>query len=295
MWADSLTMEEVEATLSATEELRTVSWAVPLLRLTKPILDRLRAGIIDREAYRANPLQPSEMSFLFEIRFARSLAQAGVVAEYEYGASVGNTTIDFRVKLDPPWLVELVSLHESAAFKQTAWTSGDWYGYALRTDAGNPKHSEEGETLKAQERIGNKVLDDQRPIKFPEPNGSIHMLMVDARGYMGGGHADKADWHQLAYGPRGLEPHFIKFWTNPTTGTRAPIMGLFEAGCPLPASRIMQERIHFIGFICERKFASGEIKEQTFYCGNPALLADEHVARSVMSSWPLSRSGAVRE
>jgi hypothetical protein len=109
MWADSLTAEEVDATLNAADQLSTIGWAAPLLRQTKPIPDRLRAGTIDIDAYRAGPLRPSEMSFLFEIRFAGSLASAEVSAEYEYGAGVGNTTIDFRVNLDPPWLVELAS------------------------------------------------------------------------------------------------------------------------------------------------------------------------------------------
>ena len=117
MWADSLTTEEVDATLEAARQLGAVPWAAPLLDGTKPILDRLRAGVNDRDAYRANPLRPSDMSFLFEIRFARSLAMAGLAAEYEHGAGVGKSSVDFRVNLDPPWLVELVSLHESDGFK----------------------------------------------------------------------------------------------------------------------------------------------------------------------------------
>ena len=95
MWADSLTTEEVEATLSAADQLNAVTWAAPLLGRTKPLLARLRIGITDKAAYQANPLQPSDMSFLFEIRFARSLAVAGLTAEYEYGAGVEDTTVDF--------------------------------------------------------------------------------------------------------------------------------------------------------------------------------------------------------
>ena len=157
MWADSLTTEEVDATLEAARQLRDVLWAAPLLDGTKPILDRLRAGVSDREAYRANPLRPSEMSFLFEIRFARALATAGVAAEYEHGAGVGKSSVDFRVNLDPPWLVELVSLHESDGFKAAAWRSGVWQGFALHTGSDDPRQSEEGETLKALERIGAEI------------------------------------------------------------------------------------------------------------------------------------------
>ena len=144
----------------------------------------------DKKAYQANPLQPSEMSLLFEIRFARALTDAGLSAQYEHCAGVGNSTVDFLVDGDPPWLVELVSLHESNAFKAASWKSGVWAGFQMGTNANDLRQSEEGETLKAQERIGGKVFDGQQPIKFPEPNGSIHMIMVDARGFLGDGHGD---------------------------------------------------------------------------------------------------------
>src|SRR5271156_5183092 len=97
MWADSLKTEEVQGTLSAADQLTGIEWAGPLLGHTKPIVDRLRAGVADREAYRRNPLQPSDMSFLFELRFARALADVGLSARYEHGAGVGNSTVDFRV------------------------------------------------------------------------------------------------------------------------------------------------------------------------------------------------------
>ncbi len=292
MWADSLTEAEVEGTLCAAGQLVSVNWAASLLDRTKPILERLRIGKVNREIYRANPLKPSEMSFLFEIRFAYSLAMAGVTAEYEHSTGVGNTTVDFKVNLDPPWLVELVSLHESEAIKKASWTSGAWQGFMLSSDAPDPRESEEGETLKAQERIGSKLLCDkkQRPIKFPNPKGAIHMLMVDARGYLGGGQGHNADWHQIAYGPLGLETHFIRFWTDPKSGQRAPILGLFEQNCPLRASSVIQERLHVIGFVCERTFVAGEIKERSFYCCNPALFENEEKALIVMSHWPLRRT-----
>jgi hypothetical protein len=291
MWADSLTEAEVEGTLYAADQLVSVSWAAPLLNRTKPILDRLLIGKGNRELYRENPLKPSEKSFLFEIRFAHSLAMAGVTAEYEYSTGEGNTTVDFKVNLDPPWLVELVSLHESEAFKKASWASDAWQGFMLSSDAIDPRESEEGEILKAQERIGSKLCDNkQRPIKFPVPRGAIHLLMVDARGYLGYGQGDNADWHQIAYGPLGLEDNLIRFWTNLKTGQRAPIRGLFEQNCPLLASRVVQQRLHAIGFVCERTFAAGEIKERSFYRCNPALFKNEEEALIVMSHWPLRRT-----
>jgi hypothetical protein len=290
MWADTLKEKEVEATLNAAEKLASVNWAAPLLNRTKSFLDRLRIGKDNRELYRKDPLKPKEMSFLFEIRFAYSLEMEGVSAVYEHGAGVGDTTVDFKVNLDPPWLVELVSLHESDAFKEAFFTSGELQGAILSTNATDPRKSVEGEIIKAQERIGEKLLKKQRPIKFPEPNEAIHMVMVDARGFLGIGICgDKANWRQIMYGPHGLG-ELISFWKNPGTGQSEPIRGLFEKNCPARASRVIQERLHFIGVVCERTFEAGEIKERSCYYCNPALFENEEEARIVLSHWPLIRT-----
>ena len=74
MWTDTLKLEEVIGTLRAAERLGAARWARPLLDHTKPILDRLRVGLTDKDAYGSNPLVPAEMSFLFEIRFAAALS-----------------------------------------------------------------------------------------------------------------------------------------------------------------------------------------------------------------------------
>jgi hypothetical protein len=66
MWTDTLKLEEVVGSLRAAERLKTVSWAAGLLSKTKPILDRLRVGLNDKDAYAANPIAPAEISFLFE-------------------------------------------------------------------------------------------------------------------------------------------------------------------------------------------------------------------------------------
>jgi hypothetical protein len=291
VWADSLKAEEVESTLRAAEQLAGVAWAAPLLSRTNPILERLRIGLTDKVAYSANPLQPAEMSFLFEIRFARALMLAGLTAEYEHGAGVGNSTVDFRVGIDPPWLVELVSLHESDAFKAATWKSGDFQGFSLGTNPDDQRQSDAGETIKAQERIGAKTFErKQGPIKFPVPSGPTNVIMVDARGFLGDGHGDAADWHQIAFGPAGLEAHLVKHWVNPKTGKATPISGLFQPSCPLLAAPTVQERIHFIGFICERTFGENEIQERTFYCCNPALFENEAAARAAMERWPLKRA-----
>jgi hypothetical protein len=87
-----------------------------------------------------------------------------------------------------------------------------------------------------------------------------------------------------------VDPHRIKYWTNLKTGERAPIMGLFQPGCPLIAAPTLQSRLHLIGFVCEGSFAEGEIKQRAFYCCNSALFANEDDARAAISRWPLQRS-----
>jgi hypothetical protein len=289
MWADTLKREEVEGTLKAAERLDGVGWAAPLLGQRQPILNRLRVGLTDKDAYRANPLVPAETSFLFEIRFAAAIAALGLTAEYEHNAGVGNSTVDFRVALDPPWLVELVSLHESKAFKGASWSEGSFQGYPLRTDADDPTQSTEGEILKAQERIAAKVFERKRgPIKFPEPDGLIHMVMVDAWGFGGDGHGQAANWRQISHGPHGLSPSWVGRWTDPKTGVCSPIRGLFERECPLLAASTLQTRLHVLDFICERTFAAREIGDCAVYLCNPWLFDDdEATARAIMSRWPL--------
>jgi hypothetical protein len=290
MWSDSLKAEEVEASLNAAGRLTNVVWAAPLLAQTATILERLRVGLDDKDAYRLNPISAAEASLLFELRFARALADEGVTATYEYAAGVGNSTVDFRVDLDPPWLVELVSLHESKAFKAASWKDGAFQGYVLRTDADDPKESEEGEMLKAQERIAAKVFErKQGAIKFPTPAEFIHMVMVDARGFMGGGHGDAEDWRQIVHGPVGLPHHVIQCWTNPKTGERAPIKGVFEQDCPLQAAKVIQERLHLVGVVCESSFCLSGIQQQSFYLCNPSLFSNEESAQRILRHWPLAR------
>ena len=289
MRADTLMKSELEGTLRAACRLRGVDWAKPLLnhKRTKQILDRLRGW-----PARPHKLTADKLPLLFEIRFAAALAAAGLSAEYEYNAGVGDSTIDFRVATDPPWLVELVSLRESEAFKKASWNDGVCQGYILDTHAEDPKQSLEGEAVRAQEKIGAKIFDGKKPIKFPEPSGCIHMVMVDARGFGGDGHGDVGDWRQIVHGPAGLERPEVLCWTNPKTGNRKPISGLFEPECPLGAAKTSRDRVHVIGFVCEKIFAEREISEQAFYLCNPHLLGDAKAAQATMSGWPLRRAAA---
>jgi len=294
MWADLVTLAELEQTLAAADALANVGWAKPLLERTAAVLARCGVVRTDPAAYRKAPITASEQSLLFEIRFARDLALRAAAASYEFAAGVANTTIDFRIPSVRPWLVELVSLHESDAFKAASWKSGAMLGYMLHTDAEDPRQSGEGELLKAQERIVAKVFDGKRPIKFPESGETLNMLMVDARGFMGDSHGDVFDWNHLAYGASGVPVEYVQFWTNPKTGQRTPIAGLFESHCPLRGGDVLRSRIHAIGFVCEKSYGPGEITTKTIYRCNPGLFANESSAQAAMSTWPLLSEAKAR-
>jgi hypothetical protein len=300
-WADSLTEKEVEGTLACVDVLKEVPWAAPLLAIARAIVGKLLVGVADREAYAKNPVSSAEKSFLFELRFAAALATAGVNATYEHGAGVGDSTVDFLVHLEPrPWLVELVSLHESVALKAATWSHVDassssvkveTFGFALGLDKEKPKQTDEGETLKAQERIGAKVFDSngKKAVKFPGPGAAVHMLVVDARGFLGSGIGDTADWHHIVYGADGLRPELVKVWKDATTGKEAPIRGLLEADCPLPAAALVRERLHVIAFVCEKDFAPGELGKRMVFCWNPFRFESEDAAREALAHWPIQR------
>lgn len=289
MWTDALKLEEVEGTLRAADVLITVPWATSVLTRARSCLERLRRGQEDLDAYRENPLTSAEQSLLFEIRFAAALARQGVTAQYEYPTEVGETSMDFRANLNPPWLVELVSLRMSDASKEATWADGNYYGMTLMTSVGDNRKSPEAEMIRAQERISEKVYDrkQQQPIKFPTPSGAMHLLMVDARGYQGGLGGRAADWLQISFGPKGLSHPFT--WFDSDTNKWSPIRGLFEPECPLVAAKTMKERIHFIGFICEKTFGNEEIRDCSIYLGNRSLFDSDDSARQAVANWPLWR------
>lgn len=115
-------------------------------------------------------------ALLFEARFAYGLHQAGIAPQYE-DAGEGNSTLDFGFTSGQQgWLVELMRLEETQAAEAATTTETDehgvsWFGRLLSTTADDPRQSEEGETLKAVERICQKCERNGQPHKFPAPDG----------------------------------------------------------------------------------------------------------------------------
>ena len=272
MWSDRLKAKEAEYTQHALDELSSVSWATPLLT-------RLQS---------AGGLKSENMPIMFEVRFAYELHRAGVSAIYEYQAGVGNSAVEFKTETTPPWLVELVSIRTSDAAKRAVRQTGLIYEQLLAPTPDDPARSEEAEMITAEQKIGEKVFTDGRPTKFPPVSDSLHLIVTDIRGYLDEG-GDVFDYRQMAYGARGIPAQYswmIHYWEI-VPGKTQPIRGLFERDNPLHSARYVQERIHFLGFVREREFREGEIRDLAYYLANPHIFSDQDSASDSFRTYPL--------
>lgn len=279
VFSDRLHSTEVERTESAISALSKVKWA-------KPVLARLE---------RAGGIQPENMPLMFEVRFADELHKAGVTAQYEFPAGVGNSTVEFRLNTEPVWLIELVSVRTSdAAHRATHQIGPLCYEQLLRPTPEDPGRGEEGEMITAEQKIGEKVFSRGRPTKFPPPDGSLRLILTDMRGYLDEG-GDLADYNEIAYGWRALArlqhgEMMVHHWKT-AEGKFEPIKGLFEHGNPLAAAKSVRERIHFLGFVREERFYDGEIQQTSLLLPNGELFATQDDAVRAYATYPLARMG----
>jgi len=273
MWTDDLTVAGAVYTQSAMDALQNVPWA-------KPLLSRV-AG--------AGGLKATNMPLLFEVRFAYEVHLAGAIAEYEYAAGVGDSTVDFRIQGERDWLVELVSLRETEALKRatqsTAIAEGVEMTETLLTTGQADKQTEEDEMVTAQGKIGKKAFLDEKPTKFPIPTTAVHLILVDTRGYLGTG-GDAIDYQQITNGAAAIHPD-VSWATHFKDGQ--PILGLFEGATSHPqrAAQTLRERVHFIGFIAERDYHEGEIRNRAYYRPNPHLLPTMAEQQAIARTYPL--------
>lgn len=271
MWSDSLTVQEVDYTNSAIAQLENFNWA-------KPIVNRVRER---------GGLKSENMPLLFEIRFAYELHLNDFSAEYEYNAGVGGSTIEFMVKNSKKWLIELLSIRATKAAKSAISKTG--LIYIQKFNVKDTAQSAEAEMITAEQKIGEKVFRNKKPIKFPLPNDSFHLILADCRGYLDHG-GDVYDYRQMAYGADGI-PHdrswMVHYWK--IKDKYEPIKGLFEKSNLLKSAKYIQERIHFLGFITESAFCKGEIKKKAYYLANPHLFKSEKEAKEAFKTYPLSK------
>lgn len=224
------------------------------------------------------------MPLMFEVRYTHELFLAGSSATYEYGTGIGDSSVDFRTDTSPAWLIELVSVRTSAATRRATRKVGPLSEALLVPTPDDPDRSEAGEIIRAQGKISEKVLAGSAPTKFPPVGDSIHMILIDMRGFLLHG-GDSGDYCEIAYGPQLFRPHQLPL-LHRISGRL--VQGLFEPDNRRAAARLIQERIHFLSFVCEREFYEGEIGKVACNVPNYNLFPDTDAALEALKSHPLA-------
>ena len=275
MWSNHLKDREVSYTKYVIDKLRNISWAQPIIKCFNN-----QGGHVSEN-----------MQTMFELRFAFELYKAGYIAENEYNAGVGNSTIDFRIENGKnSWLIELVSLRTSNAAKKAIKQVGKNEYRQIFSSEFLDKQTEEDEMIIAIQKIGEKVYRNNKIIKFPDIESNVyHMIFIDARGYLDQG-GDGYDYRQMALGKNGIPQESIHYSKN-DEGNLEYIKGIFEESCPIKSSEYVRGRIHFLGFVNEREYKESEIKNGAFYFFNQHLFWDNE-EKKVFNSFPLKLNSA---
>ena len=228
-------------------------------------------------------LNTANMPFLFELRYAKSLKDRGINPDYERN-TLNATSVDFgfTTVVGTPVLAELVSISVSEAVQSATQHQVDedgieWSQLILCTNNEVRRFSEEGEVLLVQQKICEKVYRNAQAIKFPRPpnDGTLNVLIVDMRAFLGGNGGDNADCVQLTFGNAHVNEWARRFWDDPTAGQRVPIRGLFEATDRPRGAPTLRERVHGIFFTRDTGYADGKIIEHSFLVQNPHLITSQ--------------------
>jgi hypothetical protein len=257
--------------------LENIQWIQPLIKKIKA-----NGGVCNKN----KPL-------LFELRFAAELHYLGLSPNYEYKTGVDDSTVDFRINRKDgfSWLVELVSIEISDAVKRATEETEVCWTTLLHSDAEDKTQSVEGEIIKAQEKIVEKVYSNGKITKFPPASDvCISLILADMRGCLLE-NTGYYDYLQIAYGAKGLRPEHecpVYFWKD-RNGTFLPIKGIFEEDNPLKGSTILQQRIHFLGFVNEKEYGLGELLNQIQYFPNPNLFDNDKSVQLIYNQMPFRR------
>ena len=252
-------------------ELRTADWARSLISKINE-----NGGII-----RANK------ALLFELRFGYALSQTGLHPNYEVRGE-GESTIDYGFTSNSgAWAVELMRLEETDATRRATRSETDedgieWSSQTLSSRGADPAQSEEGETLKAVQRICQKFERNGRPHKFPQPaTGCWHALVVDLRTFLTA-RSDVFDMAHIALGGSVLTNDFHRrYWQGQL------ISGVFDERTSVRGAIEARQRLHFLGFVNEEEYAPGQFAAGTTFFANPFLFQQIEDVRTAMATWPL--------
>ncbi len=265
-----LTSVEADLCRDITVKLEGQNWAVPLLKSINK-----NGGLI-----------AENKSMLFELRFAYALHKASIQPEYEVKGK-GSSTIDFGFSSnEQKWKVELMRLEETDAVKNATRETPVDDGVSIQetvlsTDAKDSKQSEEGETLKAIQRICQKCENNGKPHKFPIPQQIFHMLLINCRTLMING-GDKYDQIHIALGGEYLsEPFHRRYWKSNL------ISGVFNKNTSSRGALEVQERVHFLGFVNEKELSETSFGGSLRIFSNPFLFQDTADAKVALKTWPI--------
>ncbi|MCD4743095.1 MAG: hypothetical protein K8R67_11535 [Desulfobacteraceae bacterium] len=258
MWSDSLKEREATRTKEAILILKNHRW-------TEPLLKRFKDG---------GEFIQSNKSIMFELRFAAEICERGFEAVYE-SLGINDSSIEFKIEVEgDTWLIELVSIQSSDAAREAVVSNAGFYSQLLQTGNSDERQTPEGELILVEQKIGEKVFHNRKPHKFPEPKPNVyHVIIVDMRGFLDGGGGDKTDYTQIAIGADTIPDELTAFWKNKDGGLE-PIKGLYEGNNPLNAAKYVRERIHYIGFLAEKKYSKDEFKSDIYHISNPVLFRD---------------------
>ena len=253
------------------------------------VLDKLAddewAQSLLRKIYACGGVVKRNQDLLFELRFAYALHLSGIDPQYEIPGE-GQSSIDFGLRsAGQYWRVELMRLNETKAVEGATHTRVTADGIKLSsrflsTYANDKRQSVDGETLKAVQRICQKCECNGNPHKFPPPNGSYHVILVDFRQFLEGG--DEQDKIHIGLGGEFVAGDgYRMYWDSEL------ISGVFNTRTTVRGAKEARERVHFLGFVDEKEFVSGEIAQATEFIANPFLFDAGSDANAVLDSWPL--------
>lgn len=240
-------------------------------------------GIL-RSVQQNGGLVRKNMPIFFELRFGLALREAGVEVEHEVPGE-GESTLDFGfTSKGRPWKVELMRLLETKAAKAATKTGVDedgvqWAKQVLSSGNADKKQSAEGETLQAIQRICQKCEHNGKPYKFPVPNTALHAIIVDMRTFKNGG--DVHDRLHIGLGGEYVKLAYRVFWEGKL------ISGVFGRQTGLKGAAEARERVHFLGFVRERSFQSGELAAAIQFVANPHLFIIGAAVKKAIDTWPL--------
>jgi len=268
---DFLTGDEGDFMQSAMSDLVDTPWA-------RPIVDDINA---------TGGLTGDNKAKLFELRFGYGLHGMGIQPRYEV-AGEGQSTLDFGFASGGhDFLVEMMRLEETDAVRSATKVEEFPDGARmlkrqLSTTAEDPRRSQEGETLKAVQRICQKFENGGKPHKFPPIGSAIHVLLVDCRTLFNGG--DVWDRVHVGLGGSYVPSQYRHYWEG------KPISGVFSPETKVKGALEARERLHFIGFVNERSYAAGAIGAAIQLVAYPPLFKTADEARAALAGWPFGEA-----